>query len=304
MEFWGVEVKSGESLKVEPEDDRIIHLSLACLGDVTKDKGGEPVSLYVKIDNQKLQLGTLSSEKIPQISYDLVFEKEFELSHNWKYGSVCFTGFKMESELVSDDDEDSDDSIEEDNPVNAANGKPEFEVKNGAKPGVNEAQQNRTSDPKKNQKDVENDVSADDEEDSSDSGSDEDSSEDEPMVNGQIESSEDDDDSDSDDEDSDDEETPKKIEGSNKRVAESSKKTPVAVKKAKFVTPEKTGSKNGVHVDTPYPKQAGKSGASNKQPVKQQTPQSTGDYSCKPCKRTFKTEDALGSHNKAKHSAK
>jgi hypothetical protein len=51
----------------------------------------------VKIDDHKLQLGTLSSEKIPQISYDLVFEKEFELSHNWKYGSVFFTGFKMES---------------------------------------------------------------------------------------------------------------------------------------------------------------------------------------------------------------
>ncbi|MCI07148.1 histone deacetylase HDT1, partial [Trifolium medium] len=95
------EVKSGESLKVEPEDDKIIHLSAACLGEVNKDKGGEPVSLYVKIDNQKLQLGTLSSEKIPQISFDLVFEKEFELSHNWKYGSIFFTGFKMESQLVS-----------------------------------------------------------------------------------------------------------------------------------------------------------------------------------------------------------
>ncbi|MCI88157.1 hypothetical protein A2U01_0109443, partial [Trifolium medium] len=33
------------------------------------------------------------------------------------------------------------------------------------------------------------------------------------------------------------------------------------------------------------PKQAGKSGANNKQPVKQQTPLSTGDYSCKSCKR-------------------
>jgi hypothetical protein len=102
------------------------------------------------------------------------------------------------------------DFIEEDNPVNAANGKvislsilcisiavkkischiitniyvgkPEFEVKNGAKPGVNEAQQNKTSDPKKNQKDIENDVSADDEEDSSESGSDEDSSEDEVSI--------------------------------------------------------------------------------------------------------------------------
>ena len=71
----------------------------AALGEV-KDKG-EPVTLYVKFGNQKLVLGTLSSEKFPQISYDLIFEKEFELSHNWKNGSVFFTGYKAEPPLES-----------------------------------------------------------------------------------------------------------------------------------------------------------------------------------------------------------
>ncbi|CAJ1888360.1 unnamed protein product [Sphenostylis stenocarpa] len=62
-----------------------------------------------------------------------------------------------------------------------------------------------------------------------------------------------------------------------------------------------TDSKNVVHVGTPHPsKQAGKATAN----TKQQTPKSGGDYSCKPCSRSFKTEDALNSHNKAKHSAK
>ncbi|KOM29216.1 hypothetical protein LR48_Vigan641s000400 [Vigna angularis] len=60
-------------------------------------------------------------------------------------------------------------------------------------------------------------------------------------------------------------------------------------------------SKNVVHVATPHPsKQAGKAIADNKR----QTPKSGGDYSCKPCSRSFKTEDALNSHNRAKHSAK
>ncbi|CAL5194175.1 unnamed protein product [Lathyrus oleraceus] len=302
MEFWGVEVKSGKSLKVDPEENKIIHLSSACLGEVSKDKGNEPVSLYVKFGDKKVQLGTLSSEKFPQTSYDLVFEKAFELSHNWKYGSVFFTGYKFESANVSDDeDEDSDDSDEEDIPINvAANGKHEFEVKSDAKPHVNGTKQKKTSDQIKNEKDVSD---QDDEESSeSESDSDEDSGEEKPATNGHIGISEDDDDSDEDDDsdDSDEEETLVKAEGSSKRVHESSKKTPVPVKKAKFVTPEKNGGPSGsVHVDTPYPKQALKS-ANNKQ----QTPKSNGDYSCKPCNRSFKSEDALGSHNKAKHSAK
>ena len=40
------------------------------MGDVTKDIGGGPVALYVKFGNQKFVLGTLSSDKFPQISFN------------------------------------------------------------------------------------------------------------------------------------------------------------------------------------------------------------------------------------------
>ncbi|KAL3585901.1 hypothetical protein D5086_012768 [Populus alba] len=91
----GVEVKGGEPLRVESGDGFILHLSQACLGEAKKDKGNESVCLFVNFDDQKLVLGTLSYEKIPQIPFDLVFEKDFELSHNLKNGSVFFSGYKV-----------------------------------------------------------------------------------------------------------------------------------------------------------------------------------------------------------------
>ncbi|KAJ6765770.1 32 KDA HEAT SHOCK PROTEIN-RELATED [Salix purpurea] len=93
MEFWGVEVKAGEPLKVEPKDFYMIHLSQAALGESSK-KGNDSVPLFLKFDEKKLVLGTLSPENIPQLSFDLVFEREFELSHNWKNGSVFFCGYQ------------------------------------------------------------------------------------------------------------------------------------------------------------------------------------------------------------------
>lgn len=50
--------------------------------------------LHVKVGDQKFVLGFLSTENIPQQFCDLVFEKEFELSHNWGKGSVYFVGYK------------------------------------------------------------------------------------------------------------------------------------------------------------------------------------------------------------------
>ncbi|KAI3989821.1 hypothetical protein MKX01_040791 [Papaver californicum] len=122
MEFWGVEVKPGVPHKVKITEDRLIHLSQAALGETKK--GNENVVLFVNFKGQKLMLGTLSLDKCPQINYDLIFEKEFELSHNWKNGSVYFSGYKsaLGSEFPSNDsdDSDSDDEI----PL-VASGKPE-----------------------------------------------------------------------------------------------------------------------------------------------------------------------------------
>jgi nucleophosmin 1 len=60
------------------------------------------VVLFVKVGEQKLVLGTLLKDKIPQISLELVLDKEFELSHNSKTASVHFCGYKA---LYPGDDE-------------------------------------------------------------------------------------------------------------------------------------------------------------------------------------------------------
>ncbi|KAI8525876.1 hypothetical protein RHMOL_Rhmol13G0265000 [Rhododendron molle] len=96
--FNGVEVKSGEPCPVEAGQGRILHLSQVCLGEVKKDKGNDCVYLYVTDNGKKLVLGTLSSEKFPQLQFDLVFDDKFELSHGWKNGSVYFHGYRCDNQ--------------------------------------------------------------------------------------------------------------------------------------------------------------------------------------------------------------
>ncbi|KAJ8768278.1 hypothetical protein K2173_021218 [Erythroxylum novogranatense] len=305
MEFWGVEVKGGQPLKVKPDQDTIIHLSQAALGEFKKDKGTEPVPLFVKFDEKKLVLGTLSSDNIPQLSFDLVFEKEFELSHNWKNGSVYFCGYQapLPEENFSDygDSEDEEDiSL-----VNADNGKIEPKVENAkAAAGKAAAGKPESSTKPKANAVVPNKVKAEDGSDGSegDSDKDDDDSDDSDGSEGDDSDEEgmslDDDDEDEDDDESEDEETPKKVEQGKKRPNESATKTPVSSKKAKVVTPQKTDSKKGGHSATPHPaKNAGKV-------AKPQTPKSGGQFSCKSCDRSFGSNVALQSHTKAKHEGK
>ncbi|KAG9154236.1 hypothetical protein Leryth_000703 [Lithospermum erythrorhizon] len=93
MEFWGVEVKPGESLKVKPQLYEMIHISQASLGEFKNAKGNVNVPLRLKIDGKSFVMGFLSTEDRPQMMVDLVFGKEFELSHDWKNGSVYFIGY-------------------------------------------------------------------------------------------------------------------------------------------------------------------------------------------------------------------
>ncbi|RVW54478.1 Histone deacetylase HDT1 [Vitis vinifera] len=319
----GVEVKAGESFKVKSEDDKILHLSQAALGESKKEKGNESVPLFLKIDQQKLVLGTLLPANIPQLSFDLVFDKEFELSHNWKNGSVFFMGYKSVlpdeypyhfsffdfvlcsnsffyiiahicfSLFLEFDDSDS----EEDLPVNAIeNGKPEPKVEQAKAVPTNAnagKAKVKVEEPPKDAKDEEDDDD-DSDEDMVDEDSDEDSDEDimSDAEDGSDEGSE-----------SEDEETPKKkVEPGKKRPTESATKTPVPAKKAKLVSPQKTdGKKGGAHTATPHPnKKAGKTPASGDK-GKGQSPKSGGQVSCKSCSKTFNSENALQSHSKAKH---
>ncbi|KAJ3686760.1 hypothetical protein LUZ61_015924 [Rhynchospora tenuis] len=325
MEFWGVEVKPGETVKCDPEE-RYIHLSQASIGETKK--AGENVMISVKCDDRKLVLGTLSGEKCAQIPYDLVFEKEFELSHNSKNASVHFVGYKT---LAADDGPDddmfdgdmSDESEEEDEPVEAVpikaaavNGKPKAGEKAKAEEKA-KADGSKKPQPVGNAK-VEDDDDSDDSEDDDDDSDedDEDDSDEEPkeLKMMELDEEDDDDDDDDDDEDDDDEDdsdeeeeaTPQK--DSKKRPLKDGQKTPGQEnKKAKLVSPagaQKTDGKKGGHVATPHPaKQAPKTPAANNDKSKKpQTPKSGGSVACKSCSKTFNSETALQSHTKAKHA--
>ncbi|PWZ39380.1 Histone deacetylase HDT1 [Zea mays] len=54
------------------------NLAKAALGESKKT---DNALMNVKIDDQKLAIGTLSVDKNPHIQFDLVFDKEFKLSH-------------------------------------------------------------------------------------------------------------------------------------------------------------------------------------------------------------------------------
>ncbi|XP_026419924.1 histone deacetylase HDT1-like [Papaver somniferum] len=109
------------SYKVSPVEEKVLHLSQSCIGEVKKGKE-ETVVVYAKIDNQKHVIAHLSADKFPQISHDLVFEKEFELSHSSKNGIIYFTGYMSILSEYDDEggfptDSDDDDIHVEDLPV-------------------------------------------------------------------------------------------------------------------------------------------------------------------------------------------
>ncbi|KAE9461317.1 hypothetical protein C3L33_06768, partial [Rhododendron williamsianum] len=279
MEFWGVEVKAGEPVKVTPEAGQIIHVSQAAMGEGKKGKGNDHIPLHVKIDGKKLVVGSLSGENFPQITFDLVFEKEFELSHDWKNGSVYFYS------LESDEEEDAPIGI-------MGNGEIKPEVKE-AKPAASKGKAGKPESSAKAKVVVK--PKKEDE-------SDEDESEDEDMLNASDDIGDSDDEDDSEDED---EETPQKAVSGQKRPIKSATKTPVAAKKAKSDTPQKTdGKKGGGHTATPHPsKNQGKT-AANSNKSNEKTPKSGGKISCKSCTKTFTSGTGLESHTKDKHSGK
>ncbi|CAL5357149.1 unnamed protein product [Camellia sinensis] len=305
MEFWGVEVKAGQPLKVNPEVGSVIHISQAALGEGKKGKGNDIVPLWVNINGKKLVLGSLSAEKFPQVSFDLVFEKEFELSHDWKDGSVYFCGYSADNQFDEDveDEFDEDDSSEDEDirRLITENGKDESKGEE-AKPAASKGKAAKL--PKVTVVEPKKDDDSDEDDDTDDDGEDVDK----VMMDASDDSdSEDEDDTDEeDDEEEEDEETPKKAELSKKkRPTESVSKTPVPAKKAKLDTPQKTdGKKGGGHTATPHPaKQAGKT-PNTSEKSKEKTPKSDSKVSCKSCSKTFNSETGLDSHTKAKHGGK
>lgn len=276
MEFWGVEVKAGESLKVRPDLFKLIHISQAAIGEVKDVKEAKHVPLRLTVGENSYVIGTLSAEDRPQLMFDLVFEKEFELSHGWKNGSVYFIGYTAEDPSTDEIDSGDDAFSDEENVLEALNGKLEADVKD-VKPDpkisalIKGEKNAKVAEPKK-----EAESDEDDDDDSEDDSDDEDDSSDGPEgmdADGPegMDFSDDSEDDDSEEDDSEDE-TPKKVE-QKKRPAPSPKVAPGSGKKAKQATPEnKSGGK-------PFAKQNGKPAANGNNKQKTQSPKSGGQFS-------------------------
>ncbi|XP_047056349.1 histone deacetylase HDT2-like [Lolium rigidum] len=303
MEFWGVEVKPGQSLSCDAGNEFIIHLSQAALGETEKESGNTVVS--AKVGGNKVVIGTLSAENRPQIQFDLVFEKEFELSHSSETASVFVCGYKLAILCVLDllVAFFTSDSSKDKGEVNAVNNQVINPTADEDDSDSSDSDSSSLDDLSSSDDDLTEDESSTEgdssEEDDTSTEEDDSSSEEIYTSSEEIATSS--------EEDSSDEEsksTPVKPEDGKKRVAETALKTPASDKKAKVATPscQTTGDdKNVPHVATPT-KEAGKaSGNSNGKP-KAKSPKSVGTHACKSCRRTFGSDFALQSHEKAKHT--
>ncbi|KAG7556120.1 hypothetical protein ISN44_As11g021870 [Arabidopsis suecica] len=299
MEFWGVEVKPGKPTKVTPEDDSLVHISQASLD--CKVKSGESVVLTVTVDGTKLVIGTLSQEKFPQISFDLVFEKEFEISHNCTKGTVHFVGYRSPN-IDQDDGEDYTSSEEEDVPEAVPAPVPAAVAVNGNAGAAASNVVKADSKPKAKPAEVKPAEVKPESEDDEDSSDEEDESGDDDDSEKGMDVDEDDSD-DEEDESEEEEETPKKPEPINKkRPNESTSKTPVSGKKAKpaaapAATPQKTEEKKkGGHTATPHPAKKG----GGKSPVNANQSPKAGGQSSGGNKKFNSGKQFGGSNNKGK----
>ncbi|CAH8386034.1 unnamed protein product [Eruca vesicaria subsp. sativa] len=263
-------------LKVRPQVDHLIHISQATLDGAKK---GECGLLYVTVDWVKHVIGTISQDHIPQISFDLVFEQEFELSHSLEQGSVHFVGYKTpnitEEDYPSDSEEEEEDvELPATSTVTSDDSKPIASKPAEVKP------------------------ESDEDEDDDESEEEEDDSEDNDGSKKVVEADEDEEDDSEDEEDDSEEETPKQPEPSNKkRATASASKTPVSAKKAKTAvaaTPQNTEEKKkGGHTATPHPAKKGPN----------QSPK-YGGQSSGGNKKQFNSGKQFGSNNKGKGKGK
>lgn len=147
-------------------------------------KEAKYVPLRLTVGDNKYVIGTLSAEDRPQLMFDLVFEKEFELSHGWKNGSVHFMGYSADDPSSEEIDSGDDVFSDEENVMEALNGKLEADVKD-VKPDAKKsapAKDEKNAKVAESKKETESDEDDDDSEDDSDDEDDsEDDSDDVPL---------------------------------------------------------------------------------------------------------------------------
>lgn len=109
-----MEVPAGKPTSCFPGDGMYLHVSQAALGE-SKDKSGKGnarVVLKVQVDDSDVVLGTLSEGKCDQMPLDLVFDREFTVSHNSNSSSVYICGYRTEGPEYDSEDEDDEDEVD------------------------------------------------------------------------------------------------------------------------------------------------------------------------------------------------
>jgi len=295
--FWGVEVKPGQTVSCDPEKGCILRISQAALGETKK--GSHNIVVSAKVDDQKVIIGTLSAENRPQFVCDLIFHKEFELSHSSKTASVFVCGYRAvmpdQPEYGSSKDEGEVKTVHNQviNPIAAAD-----DSDSSSSDDLTSSGDDMTEDESSSEDDSSEEDDSSSEEDDSSSEEDDSSSEEVDSSSEELDSSSEEDSSDEEDKNT------LRPEDGKRRVAETALKTPASGKKAKIATPsgQTTGDKVP-HVATPHPaKQASKASGNNSSKSKAKSPKSVGTHVCKSCSRTFVCDSALQSHEKAKHA--
>ncbi|KAG6512966.1 hypothetical protein ZIOFF_031105 [Zingiber officinale] len=306
MEFWGLEVQPGQTVKVNPGKNKYLHLSQVSLGEIKKEKGAEGASVFVKFDDKKLVLGTLYADKYSESEsdegnpLDVPINGKLEVKRNDKAAmpnaqkaeasdgkskakiEKSKKDDKLKAKAEDDDDSEEDESDDdEDDEVGPISRKHDhmliLEIIKRKWLMERTTVMMKMRVPKKRKKLFLRSVFL--------------------LLHcltfrrecGNIQK------------------CMLQVEVGNKRPANSSSKTPVPEKKAKLVSSggnQKSGAdgKKGGHIATPYPAKQGKTPANSVDKLKQQAPKPAGSVSCKSCSKTFNSENALQSHTKAKHS--
>ncbi|KAL4564815.1 hypothetical protein LXL04_028887 [Taraxacum kok-saghyz] len=95
MDKWVVEVKRGETFNVNLDEGKGLRLLKARF--CGEEKGSKDyVYLKATVEDKIFIIGTLSEIRTVQI-LDLFFDKDTQISHNWRNGSVCFSGYIIDS---------------------------------------------------------------------------------------------------------------------------------------------------------------------------------------------------------------
>ncbi|KAM0923038.1 hypothetical protein ACQ4PT_005804 [Festuca glaucescens] len=289
LRFWGVVVKPGETVKCDPGELHY-HLSQIALED---GKAKENVEVFVKTDDKRIMLCTLSVDNDPHFVTGLVFKKNLNM-HLCSL-TVLLSVITYNTSTKGDDESDQEvplliplDSNSDGYKNNeATHGANKLNVPRSvdAPSSIPKATVEEPTSPGKPKGDDEDKIDAQNPSDSADGES------------------------------SEDVDYPRKKTKGEKRPVETPLKTP-QVKKAKIETPT-TGTKTGyvhvatpypakqasktsgyVHVATPYPAKHARKALESKDKSKQSTP-----HVCGSCSRTFSSPKGLKDHSKVKHGA-